>query len=390
MARYPLQDTCLAVICATPVMAAAFVCLRFYARYKMRTRISWDDYLVAFASILSLAIVGPSYKHVIMWHVGIHIYDVDQYRLEPNYDDYFPVILSFNLLNILILPIVKASIIMLLLRVSTIIPRIRLALYGVLTFTLGACIIPWGMFVFMCPPRTGNNWAPRTFGGLKCIDRPTQGELLIFVTCANLLTDCLIFPIPFLIMRRVMSASFRARLVVTLLFASSLAVTAIGAAKIYLQYRDRLFRQYKADWTYSIDYCISHIENNVAIMVACVPTLRGLVARWASNVREATVDLEIRGFTITRRSSSGSAGPPRGPLSPPTSPRVVGVKSEDFGVVRVTTEVTVTRFPERTCSVSSYDDLSSNDGTILAKHDSTAKLIEETISITSLPKCQLR
>lgn len=28
---------------------------------------------------------------VIIWHVGIHIWDVDQYNLEPNYTEYHKV-----------------------------------------------------------------------------------------------------------------------------------------------------------------------------------------------------------------------------------------------------------------------------------------------------------
>ena len=64
-------------------------------------------------------------------------------------------------------------------------------------------------------------------------------------------------------------------------------VTAIGAAKIYLSYRDRLYTLFKPDWTYPIDYCINHIENNVAIIVANIPILRGLVTRWVFNFRSA-------------------------------------------------------------------------------------------------------
>jgi len=53
--------------------------------------------------------------------------------------------------------------------------------------------------------------------------RHRMGEMLIWVTCANLLTDLLIFPIPFIIVRRMMSARLRSRLVVLAVFTSSLA-----------------------------------------------------------------------------------------------------------------------------------------------------------------------
>lgn len=195
--------------------------------------------------------------------------------------------MAFNLLNIPILPLVKASIILLLLRAGSIITWLKKVLYCILVFTAGSSLIPWFLYIFTCPPQTGNTWKPRTFGDLHCMGRHRMGEMLIWVTCANLLTDLLILPIPFIIVRRMMSARLRSRLVVLTVFACSLAVTGIGAAKIYLSYRDRLYTLYVPDWTYPIDYCINHIENNVAIIVANVPILRGLVTRWVFNFRSA-------------------------------------------------------------------------------------------------------
>jgi hypothetical protein len=54
---------------------------------------------------------------------------------------------------------------------------------------------------------------------------------------------------------------------------------------------------FNPDWTYPIDYCINHIENNVAIIVANIPILRGLVTRWIFDFRtKATpVEREFRG-----------------------------------------------------------------------------------------------
>ncbi|KAL5114841.1 hypothetical protein ACEQ8H_007270 [Pleosporales sp. CAS-2024a] len=230
-----------------------------------------------------------------MWHVGIHIWDVPWNELEPNYDDYYAISkvnLAFNLLNLPILPLVKASIILLLLRAGSVIEWLKRALYAILVFTVGSALIPWFMYIFVCPPQTGNTWKPRTFGNLHCMGRHKMGEMLLWATCANLLSDLLILPIPFIIVRRMMSARLRSRLVVLAVFTCSLGVTGIGAAKIYLQYRDRLYSLYKPDWTYPIDFCISHIENNVAIIVANIPILRGLVTRWVFNFRTKATPLE--------------------------------------------------------------------------------------------------
>lgn len=213
--------------------------------------------------------------------------------------------MAFNLLNIPILPLVKASIILLLLRAGSIITWLKKVLYCILVFTIGASLIPWFLYIFTCPPQTGNTWKPRTFGNLHCMGRHPMGEMLIWVTCANLLTDLLILPIPFIIVRRMMSARLRSRLVVLTVFACSLAVTGIGAAKIYLSYRDRLYTLYVPDWTYPIDYCINHIENNVAIIVANIPILRGLVTRWVFNFRsaDAPADRAQRPIPLHRKSS---------------------------------------------------------------------------------------
>jgi hypothetical protein len=205
--------------------------------------------------------------------------------------------MAFNLLNIPILPLVKASIILLLLRAGSVIEWLKRVLYAILVFTVGSALIPWFLYIFICPQQTGNTWKPRTFGNLHCMGRHKMGEMLIWVTCANLLTDVLILPIPFIIVRRMMSARFRSRLVVLAVFTCSLAVTGIGAAKIYLTYRDRLYTLYKPDWTYPIDFCINHIENNVAIIVANIPILRGLVTRWVFNFRTKATprEREFRG-----------------------------------------------------------------------------------------------
>jgi hypothetical protein len=200
--------------------------------------------------------------------------------------------MSFNLLNLPILPLVKASIILLLLRAGSVIEWLKRVLYAILIFTVGSALIPWFLYIFVCPPQTGNTWKPRTFGNLHCMGRHKMGEMLLWATCANLFTDLLILPIPFIIVRRMMSARLRSRLVVLAVFTCSLAVTSIGAAKIYLTYRDRLYFLYKPDWTYPIDFCINHIENNVAIIVANIPILRGLVTRWVFNFRTKATPME--------------------------------------------------------------------------------------------------
>ncbi|KAF2850985.1 hypothetical protein T440DRAFT_554743 [Plenodomus tracheiphilus IPT5] len=325
MPTYPLQLTCLGVIYGTPLLASIFVILRIYTRRKLNLRLSWDDWLIILPLLLSIALIGPSHRHVKMWHVGVHIWEVPPDEIEPNYDEYYAVVMAFNLLNIPILPLVKSSIILLLLRAGSVIEWLKRVLYAILIFTVGSALIPWFLYIFICPPQTGNTWKPTTFGGLHCMGRHRMGEMLIWVTCANLFTDLLILPIPFIIVRRMMSARLRSRLVVLAVFTCSLAVTGIGAAKIYLSYRDRLYTLFKPDWTYPIDYCISHIENNVAIIVANIPILRGLVTRWVFNFRtKATPRQRVREFRGNWQwNTSNSSDLSRMPNKTSAAPRVV-------------------------------------------------------------------
>ena len=78
MPTYPLQLTCLGVIYGTPALAATFVALRIYTRRKLNLRLGWgmyrssvfnayltnviDDWLIILPTILSIALIGPSYR----------------------------------------------------------------------------------------------------------------------------------------------------------------------------------------------------------------------------------------------------------------------------------------------------------------------------------------
>ncbi|KAF2748686.1 hypothetical protein M011DRAFT_476083 [Sporormia fimetaria CBS 119925] len=303
MTRYPLQETCLGVIVGTPILAAVFVGLRIHSRRKLGVQLGWDDWAIIAATLLSIAVIGPSWRFVKMWNFGMHIWQVDRRKMEPDYDEFYGVLMSLHLINIPILPLAKISMILLLLRIGSVISWLRKVLYGILAFTVGSAVVPWVIMIFICPPMTGNTWKPRTFGNLHCMGRLAMGRMLIFVTCANLFTDLLILPIPFVIVRRWLSASWRSKLVVVSVFLCGLVVTAISAAKIYLSYRDRIFAQNKIDWTYDINFCINHIENNVAIIMANIPILRGMVTQWIYRLRGKERSTSRPGYNTSDRES---------------------------------------------------------------------------------------
>lgn len=73
---------------------------------------STDDWLIILPLLLSIALIGPSWRRtflsldrpfqtrinrlldVKMWHVGIHIIDVDPNHIEPDMDEYYSVWLA--------------------------------------------------------------------------------------------------------------------------------------------------------------------------------------------------------------------------------------------------------------------------------------------------------
>lgn len=128
----------------------------------------------------------------------------------------------FYMFSTFILPLVKASIIVLLLKVGGIIAPVKRAVYILFVVNALIAIVPAFFYLFQCPPLTGNNWEPRTFGGLRCSGLYVVGRVNIFQVCMNMLTDLLIFPIPVYLTWKLQKASFRDRAVIIFLFSLSL------------------------------------------------------------------------------------------------------------------------------------------------------------------------
>jgi hypothetical protein len=63
-------------------------------------------------------------------------------------------------------------------------------------------------------------------------------------------------------------------------------VTIFSALKIPFTETDRINIYDPSDKSYSLNYCITHAEVNVGIIVACLPTLRGLISRKKFDGRE--------------------------------------------------------------------------------------------------------
>ncbi|KAJ6263373.1 hypothetical protein Dda_1936 [Drechslerella dactyloides] len=227
--KYPMQNLCLAVIVMMPLLSSIFCALRFHAKRRSASGVGVDDWLIVIAVIFSIVIIYPSWRLTVMWHYGVHIWDVDWHYYEPPMGDYYRMTMVFFMFSVWILPLVKASIMILLLKLGGIITPVRIAVYTLFAVNLIGAVVPALFYLFECPPLTGNTWQLRTFGNLHCAGRIVVGRINIFQVCINMFTDLLIFPIPVYLTWRLQKASLRDRLVVLFLFSLSLGVTAIGA-----------------------------------------------------------------------------------------------------------------------------------------------------------------
>ena len=60
----------------------------------------------------------------------------------------------------------------------------------------------------------------------------------------------------------------------------SSSAAAIGIVRMVMSYRAQLYAVNDYDWTFTNTFYLFHLENNVAIVIACLPTLRSLVSSW--------------------------------------------------------------------------------------------------------------
>ncbi len=88
--------------------------------------------------------------------------------------------LIFNLIYNPILPLVKASIIILLIKVAWVVDPIKRVLYVIFAFNAAASVGPWVCLIFLCPPLTGQNAEAKhkttVFNGLKCLNSWHHGR----------------------------------------------------------------------------------------------------------------------------------------------------------------------------------------------------------------------
>ncbi|RYC64750.1 hypothetical protein CHU98_g1446 [Xylaria longipes] len=245
----PLQAVNLFVNFFLPALALIAVVLRFYSRHIMR-QIAID--------------IKLNY-----W--GWHEVDVPPFDPSPGKWWFYLAQIFYNP----VLALVKTSVLLFLLRLGGHKRNVRYFIYGLMTFNALQAIAVFLVAVFQCLPISAN-WDSEVAATAKCINPAFH----ITTSSITLVTDTLVLVIPFWIFLG-LKLPLAARIAIIGAFLTGLAVTIIGAVRLYNVYK--LFFAPPGphyDPYYDFGISLNALEVNLAIVSAAVPALRPLFRKW--------------------------------------------------------------------------------------------------------------
>ncbi|EFX04475.1 hypothetical protein CMQ_1403 [Grosmannia clavigera kw1407] len=264
----PLQRFGLSIVLFFPLLAVLVVGLRVYSRLQTK-QFGLDDGIIILAAVLSVAQTAASYMFIKTNYVGIHADHVP-----VDYDERSALIWNFvvQVLYNPILALVKTSVLLFLLKLGSQKQAVRLSIYVLNTFNLSLMVAIFVVVIFQCRP-ISFNWDVSEHG--HCIK---QGAFYMVTAALTILTDILSLALPFWVF---LDLKLPRRVKVALLFVFLLGglVTVVSIVCLVFLYR-AFFQAPSSDPTYSIGFCVSIIETNLAIICASAPSLRGLLRVW--------------------------------------------------------------------------------------------------------------
>ncbi|RKU47478.1 hypothetical protein DL546_000730 [Coniochaeta pulveracea] len=267
----PMQQFGFAIVVFFPVLAFIACCLRVYSRASTK-QFGGDDLLVCAAMVLSIGETAATYMFMKTNFIGVHFKDipVGAYDPIPGQIWNFVVQVLYNP----ILALVKTSVLMFLLRLGGQKPGVRLTIHVVNAINIALMIAIFLVVMFQCWP-IERNWNPAAGG--HCIQ---QGVFYLATAGLTLFTDCLVLGLPIWIFADLKMA-FKTKVALILVFIVGFIVTIVGAVRFWFIYQG-FFAPVSAnsDPTYTLGFCTSAIETNLAIITASAPALRPLFRQW--------------------------------------------------------------------------------------------------------------
>ncbi|KAF6829718.1 hypothetical protein CPLU01_07800 [Colletotrichum plurivorum] len=286
----PLQRTAVFIVFFFPALSIFTYSLRAYSRISTR---QWglDDWLCGMALLCAVLMTPPFYMYIKLGYFGWRAVDVpEDYDMKPGLWWNFLVQMFYNP----VLALVKASILVFLLRLGGQKRSIRLSIHGLNIFNACHAVAIFFAALLQCLPMEANwDFSLRADPKTKCIDNSFH----VIASCLTILSDILVLALPFWIFLG-LKMPMAAKMAVIGVFLMGAVVTVIAVIRVISIYK--LFFTIPTPGTdhfHDIGLVYSTVEVNLAIFSACVPALRPLFRRWMPGL-----------FGGTTKKTSGAAG----------------------------------------------------------------------------------
>ncbi|PGH07937.1 hypothetical protein AJ79_06145 [Helicocarpus griseus UAMH5409] len=262
------QKIALGLTVAFPVLGGIALGLRLWGRKLSRLSYGWDDYLIIVAYALIIGQAVTSWFFIKTNYVGIHIWDVPK-------DRDFRTGNIWSYANMFVynptLAFVKASVLLFLSRLEAHSRTIRWLIWTTFAINLGHLISVALVVIFQCWP-IELNFDYSLINQGKCVN---QGKFYITASAIAILTDFMVLSIPILISRK-LHLPVRRKIAVVIILSLGLLATLVGIWRLAI-FVDTFYGNSlgeNPDNTYSIGFCISFIESNLALITASVPSMK--------------------------------------------------------------------------------------------------------------------
>ncbi|KAJ5692323.1 hypothetical protein N7462_001746 [Penicillium macrosclerotiorum] len=265
------QNTALGVVVAFPILGGLAVILRLWSRRLSRSTLTSDDYLIVSGYILSVCQSVTSWYYIKTNYVGIHYWDIPK-------DHDVKKGLIWNFVNQLVynpaLTLTKVSILVFLRRLESRSRIVNILFWTSLVMVVGLFIAVLFVDIFQCNP-VAYVYDTSIQGG-TCIE---QGSFYVSSAALNLFTDILVLSIPIIITWS-LQMPLRRKIAVCIILCLGGVATAIGVWRIIILAQAFFSTTTSPDYTYSIGFCSSAIEVNVAVITACGPSMKAIATKY--------------------------------------------------------------------------------------------------------------
>ncbi|KAI1091198.1 hypothetical protein F5B19DRAFT_288138 [Rostrohypoxylon terebratum] len=319
-----LQNLGIAIEVVCPALALIVVVLRTYIRLDTKS-FGWDDGLIISAMALSIALAVGSIKVMKTLFIGIHYYDV------PTPFDPTEGLIWIYVVGAVyqpILTLVKQSVLVFLLRFSGVKSGVRYVVWGTIVFNTLLMVAVFVAVIFQCTP-IEMNWHPLVQG--HCIE---QFKFGVAAASLTIMTDVVAVTLPFYIFLS-LKINRNRKIALIGVFMLGVLVTVVSIVRLYFLAQN--FNDTSLDKNFSVGFCVSSIECNLAILTASAPALWPLVRRWVPGLK-STNNQSYYGKNKYGVSSHGGQGYIRTTDGPES-----GIGLKDMDGRRVHTEIRSSR-----------------------------------------------